>query len=532
MVPKRNVGLLGVTLASVGSMIGSGWLFGPLYASQMAGPASIISWLIGGFFFIFIVLVFSELSSMFPVMGGLTSYSFFTHGKFTGIVTGWIYFLCFVTIVPIESLAVVQYSSNYFPSLITKSSIGKSELSTLGYIAATFILFIMIYVNKFSIKLLTRTNSLATIWKLFIPLLIAFAFIFGSHSNFSNLTDHQGFAPNGIQGIMASLSVGGIIFAFGGFQSGIILAGETKNPQRNIPLATISSILIVTILYVLIQLAFVVAIPGTSLSQGWDKLSFTGDMGPFAGLALAAGLTVLCSLLYVDAVISPFGSGLIMTSTTARIMHTLGTIEAAPSFVTKLNKHNSPENSLWVCFAVGLLLLFPFPGWKEMVTFLTSSYVVTLSVAPIALMVLRKKYPEAIRPFKLPYYSIISLIAFCICGLMMHWIGFIVLIKLTGVVLFFAAVYSFVMYRKDKNIIKNLDLFSTSWIFLYLIGFTIINYFSKFGNGTGQLSTISSNIISVLFSIIIFFIACKLSLTKERMIENIKELKGETTLFQ
>lgn len=525
MLPKRNIGLLGVTLASVGSMIGSGWLFGPLYAAQMAGPASIISWILGGFFFIFIVLVFAELSSMFPIMGGLTSYSFFTHGKFTGIVTGWIYFLCFVTIVPIESLAVVQYSSNYFPSLITKSGVAKPELSTLGYIASAFILFIMIHVNRFSIKLLTRTNSFATIWKLFVPLLIAFAFIFGSHSNFSNLTEYHGFTPNGIQGIMASLSVGGIIFAFGGFQSGIILAGETKNPQRNIPLATISAILIVTILYVLIQFAFIVAVPGASLNQGWDKVSFTGDMGPFAGLALAAGLTFLCSLLYIDAVVSPFGSGLIMTSTTARIMHTLGTIDAAPKFVTKLNKHGAPENSLWVCFGVGLLLLFPFPGWKEMVTFLTSSYVVTLSVTPIALMVLRKKYPEAIRPFKLPYYKAISLIAFCICGLMMHWIGFIILIKLTGIVLFFAGIYSFIMYQKDKKAIKNLNLFAASWIFLYLIGFTIINYFSNFGNGTGQLSTFASNTISVLFSIIIFFIACKLSLCSKQMVENIKELK-------
>lgn len=522
MLPKRNIGLLGVTLAAVGSMIGSGWLFGPLYAAQMAGPASIISWLLGGFFFIFIVLVFSELSSMFPVMGGLTSYSYFTHGKFTGIVTGWLYFLCFVTIVPIESLAVVQYSSNYFPSLIKKNSLGKSELSVLGYVASVFILFIMIHANKFSIKLLTQTNSLATVWKVFVPLLISFAFIFGAQSNFANLIEYQGFAPHGVQGIMASLSVGGIIFAFGGFQSGIILAGETKNPQRNIPLATISSIIIVTILYALIQLAFIVAVPSTSLTQGWDKLSFTGDMGPFAGLALAAGLTFLCSLLYIDAIVSPFGSGLIMTSTTARVMYTLGTIDAAPKFVTKLNKHGSPENSLWVCFIVGLFLLFPFPGWKEMVTFLTSSYVVTLSVTPIALVVLREKYSNANRPFKLPCFKLISLIAFCICGLMMHWIGFIVLIKLTCILLFFAAIYSIIMYRKNNNSLKNIELLNASWIFIYLIGFTIINYFSNFGNGSGYLNTIESNIVSILFSIIMFFIACKFSLNKEKIILNIK----------
>ncbi|APJ03231.1 APC family permease [Silvanigrella aquatica] len=525
MLPKRNIGLLGVTLASVGSMIGSGWLFGPLYAAQMAGPASILSWLVGGLFFIFIALVFSELSSLFPMMGGLTSYSFFTHGKFTGIVTGWIYFLCFVTIAPIESLAVVQYSSNYFPIFVNQNLQGKSELSIIGYIAAILILFIIILINNFSVKLLTRANSLATIWKLFVPLIISFAFIFGSHSSFSNITEFNGFAPFGIQGIMASLSVGGIIFAFGGFQSGIILAGETKNPQKNIPIAIISSILIVTCLYALIQLAFVVAVPETSLAQGWDKLTFIGDFGPFAGLAFAAGLTLLCTLLYIDAIVSPFGSGLMMASTTARVMHSLGTIHAAPHFVTKLNKYGAPEKSLWVCFGIGLLLLFPFPGWKEMVTFLTSSYVVTLSVTPIALMVLRDKYPEGKRVFKLPLYKIISLIAFCICGLMMHWIGFTVLLKLTCVVFLFAIIYSTYIFRKNKILFKNLDLKGASWIFLYLIGFAAINYFSTFGNGTGQLTMIKGNIVAVIFSIFIFFIACKLSLNKKRILENIQEIK-------
>ena len=525
MLPKRNIGLIGVTLASVGSMIGSGWLFGPLYAAQMAGPASILSWFLGGFFFVFIVLVFSELSSMFPIMGGLTSYSFFTHGKFTGIITGWIYFLCFATIVPIESLAVVQYSSTYFPMFITNNTVGKHELSTIGYVAAAFILFIMIFVNRFTIKLLTRTNSIATVWKVIVPLLIAFAFIFSSQSSYQNLTHFDGFAPYGMQGIMASLSVGGIIFAFGGFQSGIILAGETKNPQRNIPLATISSLIIVTILYVLIQTAFVVAVPETSLAQGWNKLSFTGDLGPFAGLALAAGFTILCAFLYIDAIVSPFGSGLIMTSTTARIMHGLGTIDAAPKFVTKLNKHGSPENSLWLCFAVGLILIFPFPGWKEMVTFLTSSYVITLSVTPIALVVLREKYPEYKRPFKLPFYNLISLIAFCICGLMMHWIGYQVLIKLTCIITLFVGIYSIILYKKRRSLIKTLDLKGSLWIFIYLIGFTLINYFSNFGNGTGHLSTGLSNVISIIFSIFVFIIACKISLSKQQIIKNIHEVK-------
>ncbi|WP_186645878.1 APC family permease [Fluviispira vulneris] len=522
MLPKRNVGLIGVTLASVGSMVGSGWLFGPLYAAQMAGPASITSWLLGGFCFIFIVLTFAELASMFPIMGGLTSYPFFTHGKFSGVLTGWIYFLCFVTISPIESLAVVQYASNYFPNLVERTG-AKPELSVIGYIASAFILFVIIFINRYSVKFLTRTNTLATIWKLFVPLAIAGAFIFSPSSDFSNINHFHGFAPNGLQGIMASLSVGGIIFAFGGFQSGIILAGETKNPQKNIPLAALSSILIVTLLYCLIQFAFIIAIPGESLNEGWSKLSFTGDMGPFAGLALAAGFTFLCSLLYLDAVVSPFGSGLMMTSTTSRVLRTLGNIGAAPKAMTRLNKHGSPETSLWVCFFVGLILIFPFPGWKEMVTFLTSSFVLTLSVTPIALMVLRDKCPDVKRPFKLPFYHIMSLIAFCICGLMMHWIGFVVLLKLSIIITLFTIIFAIIKYKEGKEVFAKYNFKCSLWLVGYLIGFTIINYFSGFGSGIQKLSNFEGNTCAILFSIIVFYIARKNSLNKENVIKNINE---------
>ena len=89
-----------------------------------------------------------------------------------------------------------------------------------------------------------------------------------------------------------------------------------------------------------------------------------------------------------------------------------------------------------------------------MVTFLTSSYVITLSVTPIALVVLREKYPEYKRPFKLPFYNLISLIAFCICGLMMHWIGYQVLIKLTCIITLFVGIYSIILYKKRRSLIK------------------------------------------------------------------------------
>lgn len=108
---------------------------------------------------------------------------------------------------------------------------------------------------------------------------------------------------------------------------------------------------------------------------------------------------------------------------------------------------------------------------------------------------------------------------------MMHWIGFSVLIRLTGIILVLISLYSFLLYRKRKSHLKTLDLKGCIWILIYLVGFTIINYFSVFGNGIGSLSTFYSNIIAIIFSIIVFFIGCNISLNKQQIIKNIHEIK-------
>src|SRR5260363_279967 len=95
----------------------------------------------------------------------------------------------------------------------------------------------------------------------------------------------------------SALSVGGVAFAFTGFQNGLMLAGEVKNPQRNIPIAILGAVAIGFVLYFMLQLAFIAAVPRSSLAQGWQHLSFAGDSGPLVGLTLLLGLTTVGALL-------------------------------------------------------------------------------------------------------------------------------------------------------------------------------------------------------------------------------------------
>ena len=114
---KRELGLIGATWASETSIIGSGWLFGALYAAEAAGPAAILGWIIGGFMVIVLALVHAELGGMYPVSGGTARFPHFAYGSVAGISFGFFSWLQAVTVAPIECFAVMQYGAYYWHGL-------------------------------------------------------------------------------------------------------------------------------------------------------------------------------------------------------------------------------------------------------------------------------------------------------------------------------------------------------------------------------------------------------------------------------
>ena len=119
----RHIGPVALLFVSVGGILGSGWLFGPLYAVQLAGPASLIAWVIGGLMVMVVALTFAELGAMLPINGGITRYSLLSYGRTAGFVASLASWLTFTVIVAAEVQAVIQYSSIYFPWL-TETAIG------------------------------------------------------------------------------------------------------------------------------------------------------------------------------------------------------------------------------------------------------------------------------------------------------------------------------------------------------------------------------------------------------------------------
>jgi amino acid transporter len=400
---RREVGMVGLLFASVGSIIGSGWLFGALNSSLVAGPAAIISWILGGAAVMLLALIHAELGGMYPVAGGSARFPHYAFGSLIGFSSGWFAFIGAVTTAPIEVEAALTYGTAWVSKYFGFDLIDSQGLvTTAGFVVAAVLMLLFATINVLGVKWLSETNKVAVWWKIAIPVLavivlIAVAFHPG------NFTAGGGFSPFGWKGIFQAIPIGGVIFAYLGFEQAIQLGAETRNPKRNIPLAVIGSMILGVVLYLGLDLAFVGAINPNDLSHGWHNLSkvFNGTYGPFAAIFTSLGLTFMAVLIYIDAVISPGGTGLLYVGTSARLTFALARNRYIPAFFATLSARGVPVFAIAFSFIVGMIVFLPFPSWAALVGFISSATVIAYAMAPLAMGALRMQDPGRERPFKL-----------------------------------------------------------------------------------------------------------------------------------
>ncbi len=470
---KREISRLNVFVVSAGGMVGSGWLFSPFISAQLAGPNALISWVLALFFMLIIALPLCELGTMFPVSGGMTNYPSFTHGHKVGFLFAWISWLSYVVMTPIEIQAIMQYSSWVFPGLIVDKS-SALGLSPLGYLVAFSIMFFVVGLNLLGIKLVTQCNTFASVFKYLMPSLAIFCLM--RHSDLSanihlDLSNYESWRQ-----IFSALSIGGVIFAFAGFQNGLMLAGEVKNPQKDIPISILGSIVIAFVLYFLLQWSFLISIPDSFLKSGWAHLHFHGDHSPLIGLLVLIGLSWVATILMFDAVFSPLGTTIIYTAATSRILYGMAINQHIPRWFGKVNSYHIPYVTIIVNLIVGMLSFLPFPSWQKMVAFLSSCCILSYAIGPICILAMRKLRPVSKRPFKLKYCDFFAYIAFFICNVMLYWCGFEIIWKLDVALLVGFIINT--IYNKDN--IFNFDK-SVYWFFAYMLIMFVLSYLGSFG---------------------------------------------------
>ena len=411
---QRKVGAIGLMFASVGSIIGSGWLLGALSASKVAGPAALISWVIGAVVVAVLALVHAELGGAFPVAGGSGRYPHYAFGSLAGLSSAWFWYLGAVTVAPAEVLAAMSYANNYIPNLIDKS--GALTIPE-GYVVAALLMIVFTVINILGVQWLARTNTIIVAWKIAIPVLTVIIFLAYFH-HFDNLSSH-GFAPYGVPSIFSALSFG-IIFAYLGFEQAVEFGAESSNPQRNIPFAVIGAMIIGVVVYLGLAIAFATSFDPGALSKGWSSLSFSGSFGPYAAIASAAGIGVLAFVLYVDAVVSPGGTGLLYVGSSARMSFGMARSNYVPGFFANLSEQRVPLIGLLFAMVLGFVFFLPFPSWQTLIGFITSATVLSYGLQPLALSALRRQAPDLARPYRLPWAAIISPAGFIIANLIIY----------------------------------------------------------------------------------------------------------------
>jgi amino acid transporter len=406
-------------------------------------------------------------------------------------------------------------------------------LNGTGLLIATGGMLLFTVINMLGAKLLSDSNGAVVVWKVAVPILaVVVILILQFHA--SNFNAGGGFAPYGAHGIFAALPLG-VVFALQGFEQAVQMAGEARNPQKDLSRAIITAMLIGAAVYIALEIAFIGGLSPSHLTHGWTNPIGAGDFGPYYTLALAAGAGWLATILLVDAVISPGGTGLIYLGTSARLSYALGEEEVLPDRLTHTNKHGVPWYSILVAFVIGELVFLPFPSWASLVALVTEATAIMYAFAPVSLAALQLRDPDRPRPYRLPFPKLMNPLGFVAANLIIYWSGFEANWKLLTAIFIGRVLFEIALHRAKDVRRTDIDWRAASWIWPWLIGMTIIGLLGRYGNGAhnalGEWWDLATVII---FSLVIFYYAVGLAMesdqiqaavkSEERQLANLDEL--------
>ena len=388
---QKNLGAAAALSTVVGMVIGGGVFFKPqaVYEITGGGPGlGMIAWVLAGIMTITAGLTAAEVSAAIPKTGGIMVYIEEIYGKKLGFLTGW------------------MQSVLFFPATIAAISVmfGQQAAILLGneslVIPMTVGVILLIGVlNTFGSKTSGAIQTVSTVCKLIpLVLIIVFGFIKGGGNNpIVQPLVAEGISPTGVIGQLLVA----ILFAYDGWINVGAIAGEMKNPGKDLPKAIVGGLSLVMGVYVVINLAYLWVLPASELAKYASPASAVAEVlfGSIGGKIINVGILV-----------SVFGciNGYLLTG--PRITYTLGKQKTIPVIFGKLNKNDVPANAT-LLMAV-LSALYALSGQFNLLSDLAmfavwSFYVLTF----IGVMKLRKTHPNLNRPYKVPLYPIIPLIA-------------------------------------------------------------------------------------------------------------------------
>ncbi|HEX6225053.1 MAG TPA: amino acid permease [Chryseolinea sp.] len=462
---KPVLGLWDATMVVAGSMIGSGiFIVSADIVRNVGSPGWLIAvWVITGFMTIIAAVSYGELSGMFPKAGGQYVYLKEAYNPLIAFLYGWSFFAVIQTAtIAAVGVAFARFSAYIFPSMSEANKvldIGLTQISAAQLSAILLIIFLT-YVNTRGIKegkLIQTTFTVSKLIALFGLVLFGFILVKESYwsANWQNGfqalqdlgVDEKGKVPTSwteIGGITLlgaiAAAMTGSLFSSDAWNNVTFIAGEIKNPKRNIGLSLFLGTLMVTILYVTANLMYIKVLPMNGIAfPEQDRLAISAANQIFG----ESGKYVIAVLI----MISTFGcnNGLILAG--ARVYYTMANDGLFFRKAGTLNKNSVPEWALWAqCVVASLLCLSG--GYGNLLDMISLVVVIFYTLTIIGIFILRKKRPDAERPYKafgypvLPAIYIVMGITFCILLVIYKpdftWPGLI--ITLIGIPLYYLAI--------------------------------------------------------------------------------------------
>jgi APA family basic amino acid/polyamine antiporter len=388
----KELTLYGLIMVAIGSCIGSGIFVTP---SQIAGliPSSsliILVWALGGLIALTGALTFGELGALFPKAGGIYVFLKEAYGGWLGFLYGWAY----LVIITSGSIAVLSLAfSHYLSFFIPMDNTWKTIISIITISLLTAL-------NVFRAKFGEIFSNIFTGLKIIgILIIICSGIIFGSSS--LSFSDFRFVMPEGAGLSAFGVALTGVLFSYGGWQHASFLAGETKNPSRNVPIAMITGAAVVTLIYLLVNISYMLLLPVEKIVSS-EKVAAeaVSTIIPFGGI-LVAGLIA----------ISTFGTIGIYTLSAPRIYYAMAEDGLFFKGIAKVHpKFRTPVNAIIIQSVWSVILLLFWGTLENLITYTVSVEWIFYTFAAAGIFIFRRKLRNTDRPYKTFGYPVTPLI--------------------------------------------------------------------------------------------------------------------------
>jgi len=388
----KELTLYGLIMVAIGSCIGSGIFVTP---SQIAGliPSSgliLLVWVLGGLIALTGALTFGELGSLFPRAGGIYVFLKEAYGGWLGFLYGWAY----LVIITSGSIAVLALAFSHYLSFFIPMDNTWKTISSIITIA------LLTTLNVFRAKFGEIFSNIFTGLKIIgILVIICSGFLLGNSDLSFKDFGFTGSSSAGISGFGVALT--GVLFSYGGWQHASFLAGETKNPSRNVPIAMITGAAVVTLIYLLVNTSYMLLLPVNSIMTS-EKVAAeaVSTVIPFGGLFVAGLIAV-----------STFGTIGIYTLSTPRIYYAMAEDGLFFKSIAKVHPvFKTPVNAIVTQSVWSVILLLFWGTLENLITYTVSVEWIFFTLAAAGIFIFRKKLKNTERPYKTFGYPVTPLI--------------------------------------------------------------------------------------------------------------------------